>query len=82
MKDLLLMLSSVMPEEMHIEQLEKALAEYKIDPSKDNRSKLALHCMMFTAKEAADATPGGVEEMMRKSDQLQQGYELLNPKKN
>lgn len=81
MHELFLMLSSVMPEEMILDELQSSITEYKLNPSEDNKRKISMFCMMFSSKECAERTEGGVIEMIKHAEIAKQGYDLLNPKK-
>jgi hypothetical protein len=80
MKDLLLMLASVMPFQDIVNQLEKEIADYKADPTEENKKMLTITCVLLTSKHSIDNTKGGVVEVMEQIDLLQQGKELLSPK--
>lgn len=51
MTDLLVMLGAIMPEDMIIDHIEKAIADYKADPTKEKRSNLVMHCVLLRNKE-------------------------------
>lgn len=82
MKELFLLMASVMPEEMIIKELEKSIAEYKANPSNRVKSDLAFNCMLFSTKHTSERMPGGVTEMIDRSEKMQQAMDLLNPNKN
>ena len=52
MDDLLLIMSNLMPEEMILDELQKALTEYRA--TGDGKSKLAMFCSMVLMKEITD----------------------------
>lgn len=82
MKDLMLLMSDVMPEELIISMLKEAIAEHEITNNEESRGKVAMLCMMFASKDACSKAPGGVEEMMRKSEEMDEARRLFPLKKN
>jgi hypothetical protein len=82
MHELMLLLSSAMPENFILNGIAEAITEYKANPSKETRGKVSMFCTMFVAKEATDNMPGGVEKMIERVDKTKQAMELLDPKKN
>lgn len=80
MKNLMLLLASVMPTESIIEIIEKDLAAYKADPTPENIKKLTCTAMLLASKEVVAASDGGVEKVIKDMDRMHDGYELLTPK--
>jgi hypothetical protein len=50
MQELFMMFAKIMPEEDLIKLLEEAICEYKADPSKDNKGKMAMYCALVAAQ--------------------------------
>lgn len=82
MKELALLLASVMTNEMIVEELEKGITAYKADPTKDSWAKLAMTCSLAMMKEATE--PRGDEskaerltKVMNDVDKLDRGAKLM-----
>lgn len=82
MKDLMLLLSDVMPEDMIITMLEETISEHKIAPTSESRGKISMLCMMFVAKEAASKTPGGIDGLMKQTDEMEAARKFYPKPKN
>lgn len=78
MHELMMMLSAAMPEEMIIQQIEETIAEYKVNPTKENRGKLGMLCMIFTSKEAIESMDGGLDAMLARMDKAKKGFDLID----
>ncbi len=73
----LVLIANLFPFEDLIEDLEKALSEYKATPSKENEWRLQVRAMIIGLK-----APKGINQfmnLMEKSKQVKQAMELINP---
>jgi hypothetical protein len=62
MTELIMMMAKLLPEKELIDELEKYLIDYKADPSKENKDKLTLNCMMVAGRFATEGK--GTEEVV------------------
>lgn len=79
-KDLMLLISSIIPEDVIIEQLQEALTQHKIIPSAETKSKLAMYCMMFLSKDVTDKH--GYEKVSKECEEMSDIHKRLNTPKN
>lgn len=80
MKDLMILFGEVLPTETIIDQIEEAIQKYKSDPTDEALKGVEMFCVLLLSKMAAKAA-GGAEELIRKTDLQQKGYDLLNQTK-
>ena len=67
-KDMLMMIVSLMPEEMLIEKLEEALTEHKVINNGESKNKLLFNCLCYQMKYAIDTE--GLEKVVKDSQVL------------
>lgn len=72
------MAAKLMPEQLLLENLEKALREYMKTPTKEKKDALAMFSMLVTTRLDNDNTP---EELIAEMKKLEQTKDLLNPSK-
>jgi hypothetical protein len=75
--ELITVLASVTPDEILIDQLEKALAEYKIS---GNLEDLGFPCLLINTKIASEKVEGGAMGMISDMKKMEKGMDLLSPK--
>jgi hypothetical protein len=78
MKELMMIMAATLSVDEHVEQLENAISEYKINPTKENKSKIGLHCMMFLSKEAAGDSPEGLLNLLESQEKTEKAMKLLD----
>lgn len=80
MKDLIILFGEVLPVEAIIDQIEDSIVKYKADPTDANLQGVEMFSVLLLSKRASNAA-GGVDELIRKTDLQQKGYDLLNTTK-
>jgi hypothetical protein len=71
MHELMIFLAKEMPEDALIDQLSEAMAKYKADPTKENKSFLGSICMLMTIRLGSEGTDTmALIEKTAKSKQL------------
>lgn len=78
MKELALMLASVMSRDQLVEELEKSLDKWRSDKSDQNFDMLAMACVLVGSKKMTDQKD--VIDIIKDMDLMTQGAELLKPK--
>lgn len=81
MKDLMILFGEVLPVETIIDQIEDAIQKYKADPTEENLKGVELFSMLLLSKTCAKAV-GGSDELIRRTDLQQKGFDLLNTTKS
>ena len=74
--DFMAMLTSLMPEEFILEQLEKRLQIYKQNKNPEARYELEAMCVMFVGKEIINRQ--GVEKFSKELEQVESIKNRLN----
>lgn len=77
-KDLLIMIASVLPEEMILDEIEKNLQEYKLLKSKENKEKAQMYMHMWLTKEMANEF--GTEKLIKDINNVARLHESLQTK--
>lgn len=78
MKELMIMAANLMPENILLDELEKAITVYRAVPTESNRSTLAMFSMMITTRLGNNNTP---EELISELARMDRTKDLLNPHK-
>jgi len=78
MKDLMIMLSSVMPDDFIYENLKEEITSYQLSQTKEAKDKIEMLCMIVLSKRAAEEA-GGAEELIKKTDIHEKAMGLLIP---
>lgn len=74
MEELMILMAGAMAEEKLIEQLEEAIAEYKL--TKDSH-EVGMCCSLVLTKLTIDSTEGGVMQLIKDFKRTQAGADLL-----
>lgn len=85
MKELAILLASVMPIEDLIKTLKGDLEKYEADPSEENLKKVHVACMLLLSKASIDHEGGGVQgatKVMEDMANIERAHNLLTPEKN
>jgi hypothetical protein len=82
MHELMLLMAKAMPIDMLIEHMEKAIIDYKTDPTKENRQKLGTLCLLFTSKEVIDNTGGDVLKTIKDVTEHRKVMDMVSMKNN
>lgn len=81
MKELMLIMATVMPEEKLIDDLQEAITEYKLTNSNDSRKSLAAFCQMFVLRSITKGDPEKLNEVLKDMKQHDEREKLftVNP---
>ena len=81
MKELMLIMATVMPEEKLIDDLQEAITEYKLTNSNDSRRSLATFCQMFVLRSLTKGDPEKMNEVLKDMKQHDEREKLftVNP---
>lgn len=85
MKDLMLMLASVMPFDEMIEKLDKDIKAYKAAPTEDGKKSIQINCALILSKEAVDNAGSGLEGvsvMINKMNNMERIGKMFDPDNN
>lgn len=82
MKNLGLILASLMTNEQIIEKIEEGITLYKIDPSKKNLDAIKVASSLLLGKHTVDSDPKGLEGVMNQMEKLEKADNLLTPSGN
>ena len=78
MKELMLIMATIMPEEKLIDDMEEALTEYKLTNSNESRMTLATVCQMFILRSVTKGNPDKLQEMLKDMKQHDDREKLFN----
>lgn len=81
MRDLMLMLTAAMTDEMLIEELEKAISEFKISKTPETKKKLQIVCLMCAGKHMVGDDVDGAIKAIKRMDELEARDKLHEPSK-
>lgn len=82
MRDLMLMLTAAMTDEMLIEELEMAISKYKAIKNQETKHKLHMMCMMYAAKHMVGDDLEGALKAAKRMDELEARDKLHEPSKH
>ncbi len=71
MRDLMLMITAAMTDEMLIEELETAISSYKTTKSPEAKKKLHMMCLMYAAKHMVGDDISGALKAVKRMDELE-----------
>lgn len=75
--DMLIIMATMMPENMIIEQLEEAIKEYKITQTKDAQHKMLSFAAMLTVKFKTGDSPDKMFELMKDLEKAKKREEIF-----
>ena len=78
MKELMLIMATVLPEEKLIDDLQEAITEYKLTNSNDARRSLATFCQMFILRSITEGNPDKLTEMLSDMKRHDERQKLFN----
>lgn len=82
MQELMLFMAKAMPLDFLVESMEKAIQEYKAEPTKETRNKIGSLCMLFNSKEVIDAAGGDVLKIMKDFQEKSKVIDMVDMKNN
>jgi hypothetical protein len=86
MKELMLLLSSAIPEEFVLDSLAEEIQGYKVTKDPAKLEKIQMFCTMVLSKAAVEKAGGadgdGIGKIMKEMDDMERGRDILNPKPN
>lgn len=85
MKELLLILSSVMEFDEMLDRLKKSIDDYKANPTEEGKKMIQIDCSLILSKEAVDQSGSGAEgvaSVMKKMSDHERMDKIFNPDKN
>lgn len=81
MRDVLLMLTAAMTDEMLIEEVETAISEYRADKSPEKKKKLHIVCLMLASKNFVGDDVDTALKAVKRIDELEHRDKLHEPSK-
>lgn len=78
MKELMLLMGKALPKDFIVEEIEKAIAEWKIDQTDDKWRKLEMFCHLVLTKALTEGD-GGLEGAIEQMGKAEKAYKLMNP---
>jgi hypothetical protein len=81
MKDLMLLLADTLPLDLLLDKLESDIKEYKLTKSPEKLDFIQMNCIMISAKGAIDKAEGGLDEILRKQEELSLASKIFNTDK-
>lgn len=81
MRDVLLMLTAAMTDEMLIEEVENAISEYRADKSPEKKKKLQMVCLMLASKRIVGDDVDTALKAVKRIDELEARDKLHEPSK-
>lgn len=78
MKELMLIVAHMMPEEEMLNQIEEALTEHKLYSSEETAMALATHCQMFVLKRMINGSDDKLKEILADMKKSEQRESLFN----
>lgn len=78
----MLIMAKAMPMEMLVDQLDKAIQDYKQDPSDKNKAKLGTMCILFNSKEVIESTGGDVLNTIKDFSEKRKVMDMVDMKNN
>lgn len=82
MKELLVMMASITPEEVLLDELQENLDKYTTDGSEESKNSLLLTCQMFILKGVTSDSPQKAMDMIKDMNKFQKERELFKPNEN
>lgn len=79
MKDLVLLMAGIMPEEMLVEELEEFIRKYKINPTKENFKSLMVPCTLICSKVVLN---GKSEDPIQAIVELEKEFDKIEHSRN
>lgn len=81
MKEIMLILATMMPEERLIAELEESLTNYKLIGDKKSRHKLAANCQMFILRVMTNGSGDKMQEVLKemRSQEERENFFKVNP---
>lgn len=77
MKELLMLVATMTPEEVIIDQLQEAITEYKLLGDKDSKNKLLMHCQMLIVNHMTKGSPEKMSEILQNMEQQEERNKLF-----
>ena len=78
MKELFMLMATITPEEIIIEQLQEAITEYKLLKDEDSKSKVLMNCHMFMMNHMTQGSPDKMSEILQDMKRSEERDNLFN----
>ena len=82
MKEMMIMMATMMPQERLIEEVKDAASEALLVPTQDNLDKLVMHCHMMTIRHATQGDMSKATDMMQDMDKFEKRQKLFETDSN
>lgn len=78
MKELLMLMATITPEEILIDQLQEAITEYKLVANKDSKNKVLMNCHMLMVNHMTKGSPEKMHEILQDMDKQEERNKLFD----
>lgn len=82
MKELMIMVATMMPEEDLLNELKNAIEDYLIIPSDEKRDQIGMLSTLFTIRHSTKGEAKNAVDMIENMDKLEQQSKIFTVNKN
>ena len=78
MKELLMLVATITPEEVILEQLEEAIRNHKLVGTDDTKNNVLMHCQMLIVNHMTKGSPEKMSEILKNMDKQEERNKLFD----
>lgn len=78
MKELFMLMATITPADVIIEQLEEAIDDYKILKDKDSKNKILMNCHMLLMNHMTDGSTNKMSEILKDMSQQEERNKIFD----